>query len=77
VTSVRSLSRSTRGRIAYVITSAGPEPAAQRSSPMDYEHYVDKQVRPVAQPVLALLGLDFDHVIGDDRQPLLFPSPSS
>jgi len=29
---------------------------------------VRKQVRPVAEPVLATLGLDFDSVIGDGRQ---------
>jgi DNA polymerase-2 len=55
------------------MTSAGPEPAEKRESPLDYEHYVDKQVRPVAEPILTLLGLDFDHVVGDDRQLLLFP----
>jgi DNA polymerase-2 len=39
-----------------------------RRSPLDHEHYVQKQVRPVAEPVLALLGQDFDRVIGDERQ---------
>jgi len=39
---------------------------------LDHEHYVQKQVRPVAEPVLALLGLDFDQVIGDQRQLSLF-----
>jgi hypothetical protein len=29
---------------------------------------VTKQVRPVAEPVLATLGLNFDTVIGDGRQ---------
>ena len=29
-------------------------------------------LRPVAEPVLALLGLDFAKVIGDDRQLTLF-----
>jgi DNA polymerase II len=31
-----------------------------------------KQIRPVAEPVLGALGLDFDRVIGDDRQIGLF-----
>jgi DNA polymerase-2 len=61
-----------RGRIAYVMTTNGPEPAAERKSPFDHEHYVDKQVRAVAEPVLALLGLDFDKVVGDERQMSLF-----
>ena len=36
--------------------------------PLDREHYVAKQVKPVAEPVLETLGLDFDRVIGDERQ---------
>jgi DNA polymerase-2 len=63
----------TAGRlIAYVVTTAGPEPADRRRHPIDRSHYVDKQVRPVAEPVLAALGLDFDRAIGDERQIGLF-----
>jgi DNA polymerase-2 len=58
--------------IEYVITENGPEPAAERQSPLDREHYVQKQVRPVAEPVLGVLDLDFDVVVGDDRQLALF-----
>ena len=50
----------------------GPEPAAEARSPIDYEHYVQKQVRPVAEPVLEILGLSFDRAIGDDTQLELF-----
>ena len=62
----------TRGRIAYVITTAGAQPAGARRDPLDYEHYVDTQVRAVAEPVLLILGLDFAHVVGDARQLRLF-----
>jgi DNA polymerase-2 len=58
--------------VSYVVTAAGPEPAGERRAPVDHEHYVQKQVRPVAEPVLSLLGLDFDRVIGDAVQPRLF-----
>ena len=58
--------------IAYVMTTTGPEPLDARSAPIDREHYLDRQVRPVAEPVLQSLGLDFDQVIGDDRQLGLF-----
>jgi DNA polymerase-2 len=58
--------------IAYVITVAGPEPADQRVSPVDHEHYVQKQIRAVAESVLAQLDLEFDRVIGDDKQLKLF-----
>ena len=58
--------------IAYVITENGPEPVEERRSPIDHEHYVQKQVRAVAEPVLTQLGLDFDQVVGDDAQMKLF-----
>jgi DNA polymerase-2 len=72
VAAARLIAGKTRGRVAYVVTVAGPEPAADRRHPLDYEHYVEKQVRAVAEPVLAILGLDFARVVGDDRQLSLF-----
>ena len=54
--------------ISYVITMAGPEPLDNVQHPLDREHYVVKQIKPVAEPVLATLGLDFERVIGDSRQ---------
>jgi DNA polymerase-2 len=58
--------------ITYVVTRSGPEPAGEVKSAIDHEHYVQKQVRPVAEPVLALLGIDLDRVFGDARQLNLF-----
>jgi DNA polymerase-2 len=54
--------------ISYVMTTAGPEPLGELKNPIDREHYIAKQVRPVAEPVLATLGLEFERVIGDVRQ---------
>jgi DNA polymerase II len=54
--------------VSYVITTAGPEPIDHVLHPLDREHYVLKQVKPVAEPVLETLGLDFEQVIGDCRQ---------
>jgi DNA polymerase-2 len=57
------------GRIvSYVMTVAGPEPVDEVQNALDREHYVVRQVQPVAEPVLATLGLDFESVIGDRRQ---------
>ena len=58
--------------VSYLITVAGPEPLDALHHEPDREHYLDRQVRPVAEPVLAALGLDFDRVIGDDKQMTLF-----
>ena len=66
-------SRTPPGRlVSYVITLAGPEPLDNRTAELDREHYVEKQVRPVAEPVLETLGLEFENVIGDDTQLTLF-----
>jgi DNA polymerase-2 len=54
--------------IRYVVTTAGPEPVDNVQHPLDREHYIDKQIKPVAEPVLSTLGLDFERVIGDSRQ---------
>ncbi|MEM9624382.1 MAG: DNA polymerase domain-containing protein, partial [Pseudomonadota bacterium] len=58
--------------VAYVITEQGPELAAEQRHPLDREHYLQRQVQPVAEPVLEALGLNFNQVIGDDRQIDLF-----
>jgi DNA polymerase-2 len=72
VAAARKMAEPPPRRIAYVVTTAGAEPAAERRNPLDHEHYVEKQVKAVAEPVLALLGLDFAAVVGDPRQLSLF-----
>jgi DNA polymerase-2 len=58
--------------ISYVMTTDGPEPIDNIQHPLDREHYVEKQIKPVAEPVLATLGLDFERMIGDERQIQMF-----
>ncbi len=66
-------SRSDPGRvISYVMTRNGPEPLDNITAELDREHYVQRQVRPVAEPVLDTLGLSFEQAVGDDRQMELF-----
>jgi DNA polymerase-2 len=72
VAAARKMTGKTRGRVAYVMTTDGPEPALDRRHPIDHEHYVEKQLRAVAEPVLALLGQAFDDVSGSGKQLSLF-----
>jgi DNA polymerase-2 len=58
--------------ISYVMTTDGPEPIDNIRHPLDREHYVEKQIKPVAEPVLATLGHDFESMIGDQRQMQMF-----
>ena len=65
--------RSDPGRlISYIMTLNGPEPLDNVTAELDREHYVQKQVRPVAEPVLDTFGLSFEQAIGDDKQMELF-----
>ena len=61
-----------RSVIDYVITVEGPEPAAARAHRIDYEHYIERQIRPVAEPVLAISRRDFGEVRRNERQLELF-----
>ena len=58
--------------VRYIQTVAGPEPVDALEHEPDREHYLERQIRPVAEPVLATLALNFERVIGDDRQLGLF-----
>ena len=68
VAAARKSTQSSSNMISYVMTSAGPEPIDNVRHPLDREHYVVKQIKPVAEPVLGALGLEFERVIGDNRQ---------
>ena len=72
VAAARKMSGKPGRRISYVMTVAGPEPAEEQANSLDYEHYVQKQIRPIAEPVLEVLNLNFEKVIGDDAQLDLF-----
>ena len=49
-----------KGWIAYVITINGPQPIEYLSSQIDYDHYVDKQIKPIAEGILPFIGLSFE-----------------
>ncbi|OFI33625.1 DNA polymerase II [Alteromonas lipolytica] len=49
-----------RTKIRYVMTTAGPQVVEYTSQPLDYDHYIDKQIRPIADSILPVIGLDFE-----------------
>ncbi|MBN2536524.1 MAG: DNA polymerase II [Spirochaetales bacterium] len=61
-----------RGKVSYYMTINGPEPVSQRTSPVDYQHYIDKQLKPIAYSLEKILHLDIDALFRDDSQPWLF-----
>jgi DNA polymerase-2 len=50
------------GWIRYVMTTAGPEPLETLRAPIDYEHYLTKQLEPVADGILPFIGDSFAHL---------------
>ena len=55
----RPLQYQNKGRIEYLITVNGPEPKDYRLSAIDYQHYIDKQLRPVADAILPFIDKEF------------------
>nr|WP_180988178.1 DNA polymerase II [Pseudomonas asplenii] len=52
------------GWISYVITLAGPEPLEVRRAAIDYDHYITRQLQPVADAILPFVDDDFSTLIG-------------
>ena len=48
------------GVIRYVITRSGPQPVERVSAPLDYEHYVEKQIEPLVRTVAQVCPVDAD-----------------
>lgn len=61
------LLREASGTIYYVITKRGPIPIELKHNDIDYNHYIEKQLKPIADSVLSLLGLSFDSLIESDQ----------
>ena len=66
----RPLQYQNGGWIRYVMTVTGPEPLESRRSAIDYEHYLARQLQPVADAILPFLGDHFETLTS--RQQNLF-----
>lgn len=55
--------------IEYVMTTDGPEPLELLTHEPDREHYLQKQIQPVVQPILDVLGLDFNRIAMPEYEP--------
>ena len=54
--------------IDYVQTLAGPEPLDNQSNQLDYQHYVEKQLIPVADGILHFLSTSYHSVISEQSE---------
>jgi len=58
--------------IQYYITLDGPEPIQALKHKLDYNHYIEKQIKPIAQQILTLFNKDFDDLLSSSKQTKLF-----
>ncbi|MEK6889485.1 MAG: DNA polymerase II [Nanoarchaeota archaeon] len=58
--------------IEYLITDDGPEPIQNLKHKIDYEHYIKKQIEPIANQILILLGKDLGDSMKSQKQARLF-----
>jgi DNA polymerase II len=56
-----------RGTVNYIITKRGPIPVEQNPKDFDYQHYIEKQLKPIADSVLALFGKSFDSIVNSTQ----------
>lgn len=50
-------------QISYLMTLHGPVPIDLSPRDIDYQHYIDKQLSPVATDVLRFKGISFDDIV--------------
>ncbi len=70
VKAARKLSKLTTNLIEYYQTINGPEPVEKKESSIDYQHYVDKQLKPVANTILKPINKDFDEILKGKQKSL-------
>jgi DNA polymerase-2 len=58
--------------IQYYQTTDGPEPIENLKHKIDYEHYIEKQIQPIANQILLLLNKNFEDVEKGTKQQKLF-----
>ncbi|MBR9699824.1 DNA polymerase II [Candidatus Woesearchaeota archaeon] len=68
IKAARLLGRELPGIIEYVITINGPEPLEKQTSKLDYAHYIEKQLKPIADSILSFQDQTFDDLISPHKQ---------
>lgn len=61
VQAARQLERPGR-RVSYAVTVHGPQPIQKLQSPLDYAHYLDRQLAPVADTILRFFDTSFAEI---------------
>jgi len=54
--------------IEYVMTRNGPETLECQTAALDYEHYIEKQLTPIADAILSAMGGSMESIIQDQYE---------
>ena len=71
VRAARKLDSLQSNTIEYLMTSDGPEPIQKHEHPIDYEHYIKKQLMPVADSILSFKNKNFEDIVKGSTQSTL------
>jgi len=72
VKAARKLDNLDSNIIQYYMTLDGPEPIQKLKHKIDYEHYIEKQIEPIARTILETIGLNFQDILQGSKQKTLF-----
>ena len=72
VKAARKLDKLESNIIEYYITTDGPEPIQKLKHKLDYEHYIDKQITPIANTVLHFFNTSIEEILKNSKQKRLF-----
>ncbi|MEM4259776.1 MAG: DNA polymerase II [Candidatus Woesearchaeota archaeon] len=72
VKAARKLGKLKSNLIQYVMTTDGPEPIEKIKHKIDYNHYVDKQLEPIADSLLVFFDKSFKEILKNSKQTSLF-----
>ena len=72
IKAARKLKTMNTNLIEYVITEEGPEPIQDIKNKIDYKHYLDKQIKPIADSILTFFDTTFNEVLKNSKQSSLF-----
>ncbi len=53
--------------IRYYITIDGPQPVEKVTAPLDYNHYIESQLKPIADSILEWRSSDFDTIVSGQQ----------
>ncbi len=72
VKAAKMLNGVTSNIISYVMTENGPEPVEKVKNKIDYDHYIEKQLKPVADSILVFFDVKFEDIIKGGAEEYLF-----